>query len=170
MQRPLVLNATPIIYLCKIGLSRVFTEIHGDKYTTPKVVEEVVNRGKSLGAPDAFMAEKLIQQSIIKVQEPRNVDFIKRLSKIPDLHEAEIHVLALAKELNGIAIIDESIAREVSRIFNVEAHGTAFLLLTLFYRGRLKRGEVKEAIERMVSVGWRLTAEEYAKLIKELGI
>lgn len=170
MQRPLVLNATPIMYLCKIGLSRVFAEIRVDKYTTSKVVEEVVDKGKSLGAPDAFVAEKLIEQSIIKVQKPRDVDFIKRLSKIPDLHEAEIQVLALAKELNGIAIIDESIAREVSRIFDVEAHGTAFLLLTLFYGGYLTREKVKESIERMVSVGWRLTAEEYAKLIKELGV
>ena len=168
MQKPLILNATPIIYLCKIGLSKTFREILEEKYTNPKVVEEVVNRGKSLGAPDALIAEKLIQQSIIKVQEPKNADFINHLSRIPDLHEAEIHVLALAKELNGIAITDESIAREVSRIFNIETHGTAFLLLRLFYRGKLTKKQAREAIDRMISIGWRLTAEEYAKLIKEL--
>lgn len=67
-----------------------------------------------------------------------------------------------------MAIIDESIAREVSRIFNIETHGTAFLLLKLFYRGKLAKKQVREAIDKMILIGWRLTAEEYAKLIKEL--
>jgi len=168
LQEPLILNATPIIYLCKIGLSKIFTEFSEEKYTTPKVVEEVVNKGKSIGAPDAFIAEELIQQSTIKVREPKNVDFIGKLSRISDLHKAEIQVLALAKELDGVAIIDESIAREVARIYNIETHGTAFLLLRLLYRGKLSKKQTREAIDKMISAGWRLTAEEYAKLIKEL--
>jgi len=169
LQKPLILNATPIIYLCKIGLSKIFTEFSEDKYTTPKVVEEVVDKGKILGAADAFISEELIQQSkTIKVKEPRNIDFIKKLSRIPDLHPAEIQVLALAKELEGIAIIDESIAREIARIYNIETHGTAYLLLRLLQRGRLSKKQTREAIDRMITVGWRLTAEEYAKLTKEL--
>ena len=168
MQKPLILNATPIIYLCKIGLSDLFREFSEEKYTTPKVVEEVVDKGKKLGTPDAFIAEEMIQSSIIKVKEPRNINFIHLLSRIPDLHPAEIQVLSLAKELNGIAIVDESIAREVSRIYNIEAHGTAFLLLRLLYRGKLSKKRVREAIDGMIFAGWRLTAEEYARLTREL--
>jgi predicted nucleic acid-binding protein len=168
MQKSLIFNATPIIYLCKIGLSKIIQEILENKYTTPKVVEEVVNKGKNLGAPDALIAEKLIKQSIIKVQEPQNSAFINQLSKLPDLHKAEIEVLTLARELDGIAIIDESIARQVSRIFNIETHGTVYLLLRLLYRGKLTKKQVKESIDKMISIGWRLTAEEYIKLIKQL--
>jgi len=149
-------------------MANIFKEFSEEKYTTPKVVEEVVNKGKSAGAPDAFIAEKLIQESIIKVKEPQNVDFINLLSRIPDPHLAEIHVLALAKELNGIAIVDENITREVARIYNIQTHGTAYLLLRLLYRRRLSKKQAKEAIDLMVSAGWRLTAEEYAKLTKEL--
>lgn len=127
-----------------------------------------MDKGKSMGAPDAFLAEKLVQRSIIKVREPTSVEFVALLSAMPDLHEAEIQVLALAKELEGIAIVDESIAREVSRLYNIEAHGTAYLLLRLLYRGRLSKKQVKEAINGMISAGWRLTAEEYAKLTREL--
>ncbi len=166
--KPFILNATPIIYLCKIGMANIFKEFSEEKYTTPKVVEEVINNGKSVGAPDAFLAEKLIQKSIIKVKEPKNADFIDRLSRIPDFHQAEIQVLALAKEINGIAIVDESIAREVARIYNIQAHGTAYLLLRLLYRRKLSKKQVKEAIDKKISAGWRLTAEEYAKLTKEL--
>ncbi|MFQ6063873.1 MAG: DUF3368 domain-containing protein [Candidatus Bathyarchaeia archaeon] len=168
MQKPFILNATPIIYLCKIGLSKIFTEFSEEKYTTPKVFEEVVDRGKISGARDAFIAEELIQQSMITVKDPSNVGFIRRLSRIPDLHPAEIQVLALAKELEGIAIIDESIAREVARIYNIETHGTAYLLLRLLRRGRLSKKQTRRAIDEMITAGWRLTAEEYAKLTKEL--
>jgi len=170
LQKPLVFNATPIIYLCKIGLSKIFGDFPEQKYTTPIVVEEVVDKGKSLGAPDAFIAEELIQRSIIKVREPTNVDFITLLSALPGLHKAEIQVLALAKELEGIAIVDESVAREVSRLYDIETHGTAYLLLRLLYRRKLSRKQVKEAIEGMISAGWRLTAEEYAKLTRELEV
>jgi len=156
------------MHLCKIGLSRVFGEFSEEKYTTPKVVEEVVDKGKKLGAPDAFIAEKLIQQSIIKVREPTDIDLIASLSAMPDLHQAEVQVLVLAKELGGVAIIDEGIAREVARLYNIEAHGTVYLLLRLLYRKKLSRKEVKEAINDMISAGWRLTAEEYAKLTREL--
>jgi len=127
-----------------------------------------VDKGKRMGAPDAFLAEELVQRSILKVREPTNVEFITLLSVMPDLHEAETQVFALAKELDGTAIVDESIAREISRLYGIEAHGTAYLLLRLLYRGRLSKKQVKEAVTGMISAGWRLTAEEYAKLTREL--
>jgi len=163
-----VLDATPIIYLCKTGRSRIFGDFSEEKYTTPKVVEEVIDKGKILGAPDAFIADELVQRSIIKVREPARSGFLALLLTLPHLHEAEAQVLALAKEMGGVAIIDESLAREFSRLYNVEAHGTAYLLLRLMYRGRLSRKQVRDAIDGMILAGWRLTAEEYAKLMREL--
>ena len=154
--------------MCKIGLSSIFTEFSEDKYTTPKVVKEVVDKGKKLGAPDAFIVEQMIKESIIKVKEPKEAELIDRLMRISNLHGAEAQVLALAKEMDGTAIIDEGIARQIARIYNIEAHGTVYLLLRLVYRGRLSRDEAKKAIERMISAGWRLSAEEYAKLMTQL--
>jgi len=166
--KPLVFNATPLIYLCKIGLSNVLVQFSEEKYMTPDVVKEVVDKGKSLGAPDAFVVEQLVQQSVLKVKAPSNVAFIEQLVKIPDLHQAEIQVLALAKEMNGIAILDEGIARQVARIYNIEAHGTVYLLLRLLFKGIFSKEQVREAVDRMITIGWRLTAEEYRTLLKEL--
>jgi len=132
------------------------------------VVKEVVDKGKKLGAPDAFIVEQMIEESIIKVKEPKEVELIDRLMRISNLHGAEAQVLALAKEMDGTAIIDEGIARQIARIYNIEAHGTVYLLLRLVYRGRLSRDEARKAIERMISAGWRLSAEEYAKLMTQL--
>ncbi len=170
MLKPLVLDATPIIYLCKTGLSYIFSEFPEEKLTVTKVIEQVVTNGKKLGAPDAFVAEDIIKQSIIKIKEPKNTEFITLLSHLPDLHSGEIEVLALAKDLGGIAVIDESIAREVARIYGIESHGTAYLLLRLFYRGKLTRKQIKDAVNQMISAGWRMTSEDYARLMKEIEI
>ena len=116
------------------------------------------------------MAEDIIKQSIIKIKEPKNTEFITLLSHLPDLHSGEIEVLALAKDLGGIAVIDESIAREVARIYGIESHGTAYLLLRLFYRGKLTRKQIKDAVNQMISAGWRMTSEDYARLMKEIEI
>ena len=62
-------------------------------------------------------------------------------------------VFALVRELDGTAILDESIARQVARIYNIQAHGTVYLLLRLIYRGKLSRDEARKAIERMISAG-----------------
>jgi predicted nucleic acid-binding protein len=143
-------------------------EFKEEKFTTPKIVDEVIMKGKNLNSPDAFIAEELIQRSIIKVREPTRSRFYTLLSTMPHLHEGEVQVLALAEELKGIAIIDESFAREVSRLYNIETHGTAYLLLRLFYRGRLSGKQFRDILDELISAGWRLTSEEYAKLLKEL--
>jgi len=129
-----------------------------------------VNRGRILGAPDALVVEQLIGRSIIEVKEPKEADFVDQLLRISNLHTAEAQVLALTRELDGIAIVDEGVARQVARIFGIQAHGTIYLLLRLVYRGKLSKKRVRRAVEEMISFGWRLTAEEYAKLIEELEV
>lgn len=163
-----ILNASPLIYICKIGLSNVFTEFTEENYTTPKVIAEVVGRGKELGFPDAFLIEKLVKDKIIKVDFPKDEEFIEILAQIPELHAAEIQVLALARELNGIAILDDGDARQVAKIFNIKVHGTAYLLLRLNYRGKLSKQAAKDAFDNLIAVGWRLSLEDYSRILSAL--
>jgi predicted nucleic acid-binding protein len=166
--RPLVLDATPLIYLCKIGYASMFAEFPERKVTTPRVVGEVVGRGKELGAADAFAVEELIQRGIIEVTTLKDKGLMEKLMKISDLHPAEAEVLALAKEMDGTAITDEGIARRVARVYVIRAHGTAYLLMRLIYQGRISRNAAKRAVDKMISAGWYLAAEDYAKLMKML--
>lgn len=45
-------------------------------------------------------------------------------NEMQPLHEAEAGVLCLTKELNGVAIADDEVARAVARILEIELHGT----------------------------------------------
>ncbi len=150
-----------------MGFSSIFEKFAEKKYTTPKVEKEVVHVGKSKGFSDAFLVEQLIQNSIINVVIPRNKEFIKNLEKIPNLHEAEIQVLALAKEMNGIAIMDEGLAREVGIMYEIDMHGSAYLLIKLYQEKIISKEKARKILDDMIAAGWRLSSEEYSRLIKE---
>lgn len=38
-----------------------------------------------------------------------------------------------------------------ARIYNIETHGTAYLLLRLLHRGRLSKRQTKRAIDEMIT-------------------
>ena len=58
--KPLVFNSTPLIYLTKAGLSRVFEGLQGEKLTSPVVKREVVDEGKRRGIPDAIVLDSCL--------------------------------------------------------------------------------------------------------------
>ncbi|WP_455280938.1 hypothetical protein [[Eubacterium] cellulosolvens] len=58
--KALIFYATPLIYLCRIGQSEMLSEFSEKKYVTLKVFEDLVEKGKRLGAPDAFPSTKII--------------------------------------------------------------------------------------------------------------
>jgi len=51
----------------------------------------------------------------------------KQLEKIKELERGEIETLCLAKEENATAIIDEHLAREIGKIFDIKVHGDILL-------------------------------------------
>ena len=64
----------------------------------------------------------MFKEEIIKVHNVSNkeyLDYVKEMAaenEMQPLHEAEAEVLCLTKELNGVAIADDQVARSVSRI------------------------------------------------------
>jgi hypothetical protein len=59
MQKPLVFNSTPLIYLTRVSLAKFFKKIPGEKFTTTRVFNEVVEEGKKKGAPERIGLELL---------------------------------------------------------------------------------------------------------------
>ncbi len=127
--KPLVFDATPLIYLGKINLIEKIKHFPEDKYTTQSVCKEVVDVGKNSGRQEAFVIEKLIKNKVIKVKIPSNRQYISTLRENPKIHEADADVLALATELNGMALLDDEEARGMAEIEGIEHHGTIYLLL-----------------------------------------
>ena len=166
--KKLVFNSTPLIYLAKVGLSKVLEDLKGEKVTSPEVKREVVDEGKRKGVPDAVVLEKLFDGKVFQVVEPKDKEFLSRLMKTRGLHVTDAEVLALAKELDGLAVVDDEVARKTAKVYGIAYVGTPYVLMRAVYEGLVTKERAKQAVNEMVFVGWRCSVESYAKIIEVL--
>jgi predicted nucleic acid-binding protein len=144
-----------LIYLSKAGLSGIIENLHEEKLTSPLVKVEVVDRGKQKGVPDAIALEKLFENGIFKLCNPKDKLFLSRLSKTRGLHAADAEVLALAREHSGLAVIDDEVARKTAKVYKISYVGTPYILARAVSGGFLSKEQAKAAVKDMVSSGWR---------------
>jgi hypothetical protein len=162
----LVFNSTPLIYLAKVGLLPLLKKLPHERLTTPSVEGEVVDRGREKAAKDALIIESAIQEGALKIRGVGDKRFLHTLSRMPELHSTDAEVLALAEEIKGVAIVDDRVAREVARVYGIERGGTAFILALMIAHGLITRRAARAALENMISLGWRCSAEDYSQIIK----
>ncbi|MDI6639409.1 MAG: DUF3368 domain-containing protein [Methanocellales archaeon] len=143
------------MYLAKVGLLRLMRYLPGEKLTTLGVKKEVVDERKEVAAKDALMVERIADKKLFQI-----------FSAIPKLHETDAEVLTLAKERDGIAIMDDKVARETAKIYGIEYGGTALILALLIRHGMITKETAKSALNDMISLGWRCSAEEYSHIVK----
>ena len=158
----IVSNATPLIYLAKVGKLELLKEIFGEVYIPEEVKIETVDKGKELKRGDASIVEKAIGDGWLKVSKTRAL-------KIPvELEKGEIAAISLAKNL-GVeeVLIDEISARTAARLLGLKPRGTIFVLLRALRGGRLGLNDFVEVLEGLVRQGFRLREEVYLEAIKE---
>jgi predicted nucleic acid-binding protein len=174
MRKPLVFDSTPLIYLAKSSLAEFVKGIPGEKFTAASVFDEVVREGKKKRTPEASLLESLFKEKIINVHKLSNNGYLKYVkemsaeSEMQPLHEAEAEVLCLTKELNGIAIADDQVARFVARLLGIELHGTGYILGKIFASGKIEKEKLIEKVKEMRDGGWYVSAEDYLKIIEYL--
>ncbi len=164
--KQLVFNSTPLIYLSKVGLSGIIENLQEEKLTSPLVKVEVVDKGKQKGVPDAIALEKLFENGVFRLCNPKDKLFLSRLSKTRGLHVADAEVLALAKEHAGVAIIDDEVARKTAKVYKISYVGTPYILARAVSEKVLSKEQAKAAVKDMVSSGWRCNVETFAKIME----
>jgi len=166
--KPLVFNATPLIYLTKIGLSKIFEELKDEKLTSPSVKREVVDEGKRKGVADSIILDKLFLKGVFKVVESKDKVFLESLLQTRGLHVTDAEVLTIAKEHGGIAIIDDEVARKTAKIYGISYAGTPYILAKAVSEEIITSEKAKQAINEMVYAGWRCSIETYAKIMETI--
>ena len=164
-----IFDLSPLIYLSKVGLNWIFERLEGGKFIPTQVYDQVITQGKIRGDADALVSEELVKEGVIKVLTV-NDDFKEMLKSLgEELHEGELEVLALAKNKGGMAVLDESIAREVGAVFKIEVHGTLFLIFLMVRTGKLKKEEAMAKVNLMIGTGFGLGHDEYLEFLNLLG-
>ncbi len=163
--KPFVFDSTPLIYLGKVNLIEKINHFPEERYTTKSVYREVVIEGKKSGRPEVFMIEALVSSGVIQIKNPANKKHINHLAENLKIHEADIDVLALARELNGIALLDDEEARGMAEVEGIEHHGTIYLILRIRKMKLLTKEEVLVGLNEMIRLGWRCSTELYAEIL-----
>lgn len=162
-----ICNASPIIYLAKLGSLDLLKKNFVEVLTTNRVKNEVL-------ATDSI--EKIeIEEALnswLKVIEISNVKRIERLSTL-NIHEGEASILVLAedlkKESDSIVIIDESAAREIGRVLNLSITGTLGILLRSTKRKIISSTKAKELLKILTTeTPFRVSNRILLKIIEEI--
>jgi predicted nucleic acid-binding protein len=158
----IVSNATPLIYLAKIGRLGVLGRVFGQVIISEEVNREVVEEGKKLGKMDAYLIEKEIKEGWIKVSK------IKELIDIPiKLEKGEVATLSLAKNLEvREVLIDEASARTASEILGLTPRGTIFVLLKALKIKEISFDEFLGILDKLLKEGFRLREEVYIEAVE----
>lgn len=164
----LIFDATPLIYLAKIDKLLLLDKIKEKKIIPQKVYEEVVEEGKKKGIADAFIIQKSIDEKVFTIKMVPKNSFYMKLRENPNLSEADISVLTLAKKIGGIAIIDEDYARDIADIEGIENRGTIFLVFSLLKKKAVDKKDAKEIIDKMIENGWYCSMDLYTNILKRI--
>ncbi len=170
----LVLNATPLIYLARCGGLKILKGLNATIYVPKAVYDEVVVEGRRRGKPGAELVDQYVREGVITVRSPRGRIAVSSLAARPPqelerpLDKGEEEVLALARELNCTAIIDEQVGRNIARLYGIAVHGTVYLLMLAHKGGVVTKDEAVGIFKRMVGEGWRISVEDYAAIMEEL--
>ncbi|AGK62247.1 putative nucleic acid-binding protein, contains PIN domain [Archaeoglobus sulfaticallidus PM70-1] len=157
----IVSNATPLIYLAKVGKLDLL-KIFGEVIIPEEVKIEVVDKGKQMEMTDAYAVEKAIHEGWIKVLKTE-------LIEVPiEIHFGEKAVLSLAKKL-GVkeVLVDETSARAAARLLGLKPRGTIFVLLRALKNGEIDLDEFLDILSKMIGHGFRLKEEIFVEAIRE---
>jgi predicted nucleic acid-binding protein len=152
-----VSNSTPLIALSKINRLIIIEELLGSIIIPDAVFNEVTSDKKGRAGRNEVLNAKWIKTK--KVSNDMVVDF---LSVNLDLGEAE--AITLAKEIKAdLILLDEKSGRKIAKSVGIPVIGTVGLLLR-YYRG--KKDDFKLALDELIAKGFRLSEEEYQKILE----
>jgi len=120
------------------------------------VKAESVDKGKELGAPDAFIIEKAIKENWIKVVKLNRKQSlrVRRLIRETRIGLGEAGALTLARDKGMMVILDDREARAIAKSWGLEYAGTIMVLYEAFIKKFITYDELVEGLAKLTRVMW----------------
>jgi len=160
MNNIIIADTGPLIALALIDQLLLLNELFEKVYITEAVLHEATADTSKAGAKTILTA--LNNQAIIKHDVDKDSDFLLELLNILDKGEAES--LSLAKDLGGIALIDEKRGRNVGKKNHIKITGTAAILVKAKLSGKIPL--VKPLHSKLTKSGYRLSDRLINEILK----
>lgn len=126
-----VTNATPLIFLGKLGQLGLLFNLYNDIFVPSEVYREVVINGLRLGAAEAQAIHFLVQRNQLQIAQVDLPDPLPNWAGLIDAGELEVIILALQQGIDWV-LIDNLHARKAARSVGLRVKGTIGVLLDAF--------------------------------------
>jgi len=163
-----VANASPLIYLAKLGLLRLLRLMFAKVITSEIVRDEVLVES----APEFVVLNEAFS-SWLEVVHSADENLVSRLIAT-QVHRGEATVIAIAKDIaererKPVVIIDDLAARDLARTFGLKVTGTIGVLMRARNRRLLSTDEAKLHLRHLVEeTDFRVSPRLYSKVLSEL--
>ena len=164
-----IINASPLIYLGKIGALSLLPKLFTECYTTKNVKKEVLSEDN---VPE-FSVLKESFSSWLSLKEPTNQQLVDRLKEL-NIHTGEASLIALGKELqdnsdDSVVIIDDLEAREIARTLDLKVTGTVGILIRSLILKFITVKKCKNFLHMLVeNTTFRISSALFSKILKEI--
>jgi len=160
--RPVVSNASPLIWLAKIGRLGLLKALFG-KIIIPGEVHEEATAG---GQADSIMIKGAIEEGWMEVYGGK-IDGARELGDRSGVHVGEAEAILLAQMIGKDLIIDEREGSATAQIFGVRTMGTIAILLLALARSHMTFDDFRECLDRLTASGFWLSVDVYSRAIEE---
>ena len=164
-----IINASPLIYLGKIGALHLLPKLFTECYTTLIVKNEVLSYDNA----SEFSVLKESFSNWLSLKEPTNHQLVDRLKDL-NIHAGEASVIGLAKELQDnsneiVMIIDDLAAREIARTLDLKVTGTIGVLIKSLDLKVITVEKCKNFLHVLVeNTTFRISSALFSKILKEI--
>lgn len=157
-----IINATPLIYLGKLGKLNLLTQLYSNIITTREVKNEVLTKNY----PE-YSVLKMAFDNWIMIQDANDKTVMDNLilSQQIDFGEASVIALALEQENDVILLLDDLIARSVAKSLGIKISGTLGIILEALYSKILSADEIKLLFDDLVTeTPFRISVKLYQSI------
>lgn len=157
-----IINATPLIHLGKLGKLNLLTQLYSNIITTREVKNEVLTKNY----PE-YSVLKMAFDNWIMIQDANDKTVMDNLilSQQIDLGEASVIALALEQENDVILLLDDLIARSVAKSLGIKISGTLGIILEALYSKILSADEIKLLFDDLVTeTSFRISVKLYQSI------
>jgi len=156
MHKTIIVNSTPIIALLGIGHLDILRVLYNEVIIPEAVYSEVTAKDE----------RALDNYPWIKTAAINNI--AAKNSFISSLHDGEVEVMILAKEINSdLVIIDDNLARRHAKHQGLTITGTLGVILRAKHNGII--GSVKPLIDDLLNIDFFISEDVINEVLKIAG-
>lgn len=159
----IISNTSPLIHLAKVGKLELLKKLFKTVQIPYSVYDEITRKPENI---ETIVVKKAVDEGWLRI---KNISLNEELKKFSIVAKTELEAINLAIKEKKIVIIDDKNAVQIANIFNVNVHGTLFIILEAVKQKILKKDEAVSVVNQMMENEFYLASDVYALFLDLLG-